>query len=78
MTEFELSVDSLMQELLKEKGSGLLTHRALELMPEVERYLQAIKRLEKELARHIENARADGLSPPPPDFGLNQKGNENS
>lgn len=50
MTEFELAVEALMAELIKEIGSGLLTHRALALMPPVELGLQTIKRFEKEQA----------------------------
>lgn len=47
MTEFEQAVDNLMSELQKEIGSGLVTHRALELMPAVQRHLVSIKKFEK-------------------------------
>lgn len=53
MTPFETAVDNLMSELLKEIGSGLMTHRALELMPEVQRHLEKIKKTERELAKQV-------------------------
>lgn len=55
MTAFELAVDKLMTELTREIGSGLMTHRALELMPEVQRHLEKIKKTERELAKQIKD-----------------------
>lgn len=76
MTEFEKAVEALMGELTREIGSGLLTFRALELMPEVEKGLQKIKRLERDLALIVKQHQSS--SPPPPENGLSEKGKENS
>lgn len=59
MTEFEQAVAALMQELQKEIGSGLLTFRALELMPAVERGLQEIKKFEREQALLLKKAQPE-------------------
>lgn len=57
MTEFERAVDALMAELQQEIGSGLLTFRALELMPAVEKGLQRIKKFEREQAQLLRQQR---------------------
>lgn len=82
MTEFEKAVESLMEELTKEIGSGLLTHRALELMPPVEMGLQKIKKHERELAAYLRSLERMGhlgeppLLPPPENGLLESEGKE--
>lgn len=70
MTDFEKAVDALMYELQQEIGSGLLTFKALQLMPAVESGLQRIKKFEKEqkaLLTHM--VRNESPDRPPPENG---------
>lgn len=69
MTPFEKAVEELMTELNREIGSGLLTHRALELMTPVHKWLELCKKLDREQAAleayliSLSSTRPDGQQP---------------